>query len=57
MNSNQVFTSGIGLGLHICKSLCEKFNGVIKIENSELNLGTSFEFTFQTDGTSAKPSP
>lgn len=53
LNSINVFTSGIGLGLHICKSLTEKFNGLIKIEESELGRGTMFTFTFQTNGPSS----
>ena len=53
VKQNNVFTSGIGLGLHICKSLTEKFNGQIKIENSELGRGTTIVFTFQTNGVSS----
>jgi K+-sensing histidine kinase KdpD len=50
INSSSVFTSGIGLGLHICKSLVEMYNGSIKIESSILLQGTTFVFTFLTDG-------
>jgi signal transduction histidine kinase len=50
---NNVFSSGIGLGLHICKSLTEKFSGLIKIEDSEVGRGTTFIFTFLTSGASS----
>jgi hypothetical protein len=38
-------TGGIGLGLFICKRLCETFNGTISIEKSRPNEGTTFCFT------------
>ncbi len=51
------FTSGIGLGLHICKKLCEKFDGNIRVEDN-YEQGTSFVFTFKTQGpVSIEPSP
>lgn len=40
-------TSGIGLGLHICKTLCESFDGNITV-NSVKGLGSIFTFTFKT---------
>ena len=48
--NKEQFTSGIGLGLHICKQICEKFKGQIKIEDSSSEHGTTFVFTFQTSG-------
>ena len=44
-NTRQMNTSGIGLGLFICKQIVEQFNGLIMVE-SELRQGTSFYFYF-----------
>ena len=41
-------TSGIGLGLFICKRICESFDGTISLESSKVNEGTVFTFSFKT---------
>ena len=45
-DKNQLNINGIGLGLVISKSICEKFDGVITFE-SELGKGSCFTFTFK----------
>ena len=37
-------TNGIGLGLFICKRICETFQGYIALEQSEVGQGTTFSF-------------
>jgi K+-sensing histidine kinase KdpD len=41
-------TSGIGMGLCICRAIVEQFNGKINFV-SEPGIGTTFMFTFQLD--------
>lgn len=48
--SQQMNTSGIGLGLFICRRICETFYGDIHLENSELNKGSTFQFKMLTLG-------
>ncbi|CDW86801.1 -like sensor kinase protein [Stylonychia lemnae] len=43
-------TSGIGLGLNICKMIVESFGGQIYIEDNKGESGTSFTFTIQCKG-------
>lgn len=50
INNDTSHTKGIGLGLYICKKLCEKFDGNIKLIYSSIDQGSSFEFTFGTQG-------
>ena len=40
MNKN-----GVGLGLFIAKSICEKFDGELTVQ-SEIGKGSSFKFYF-----------
>jgi signal transduction histidine kinase len=44
----QINTSGIGLGLFICKRLCETFEGSISLGHSKLGEGTTFHFSIKT---------
>ncbi len=39
---------GVGLGLVICKSICERLGGQISLR-SELDRGTTFEFEIEID--------
>ena len=41
-------TSGIGLGLFICKQIVEQFNGLIHVE-SQLSEGSNFMFNFDLE--------
>ena len=45
-NSNQMNTSGIGLGLTTCVQIVKQFDGYISI-HSTLNIGSTFKFTFK----------
>lgn len=47
---SEINTSGIGLGLFICKRICETFDGKIALESSKLNAGSVFSFDFKTKG-------
>ena len=49
-NTSQINTSGIGLGLFICKRICESFNGSIMLSSSAPDLGSEFCFIFETNG-------
>ena len=46
--------NGIGLGLFICKRICESFDGEIELRESEENVGTSFQFRILTQGSSSE---
>lgn len=47
ININQ---SGAGLGLYICRSICEKLNGIIKIDDCKPDVGrTAFSVTIGAD--------
>lgn len=43
---NTMNTQGIGMGLHISKSIVEQFGGKVKVE-SEHGIGSTFSFTFK----------
>lgn len=43
-------TNGIGLGLFICKQLTQSFEGNISLLQSQIGVGTTFTFTFLTQG-------
>jgi len=47
---SDINTSGIGLGLFICKRICESFDGKITLESSKPNSGSVFSFEFKTKG-------
>ncbi len=40
-------TSGIGIGLNICKQIVETFGGTIYIEDNRNTPGTTFTFTIK----------
>ena len=44
--TGEVNTSGIGLGLFVCKSLLSQFNGHVFVE-SEKDVGTTFTFSME----------
>lgn len=44
-STSQMNTNGIGLGLCICKSICEVFGGMISVK-SKLNMGSIFTLYF-----------
>ena len=46
-SSSKINTSGIGLGLHICKKIIETFGGKITLE-STLGVGSRFTFSITT---------
>ena len=45
-DAKSINTSGIGLGLNICKKIVQSFGGHISV-SSEVNVGTTFTFTFR----------
>jgi K+-sensing histidine kinase KdpD len=47
-STDQMNTNGIGLGLCICKSICEVFNGMISVK-SKRNMGSIFTIFFQLE--------
>lgn len=47
-NNGRKFTHSTGIGLYLCKQLCEKMNLNIEIE-SEVNIGTKIFILFPTD--------
>jgi K+-sensing histidine kinase KdpD len=49
-NTSQINTSGIGLGLFICKRICESFDGFIRLNFSAPDIGSEFCFSFKTNG-------
>ena len=53
--TGQLNTNGIGLGLHICKRICDSFQGSICLEHSKEGEGSTFTFTMVTQG--PPPSP
>jgi two-component system, NarL family, sensor histidine kinase BarA len=40
-------TTGIGIGLNICKQIVESFGGVIYVEDNRDGPGTTFNFTIK----------
>ena len=44
--TKEINTKGIGLGLHICKLICEQFDGDCTVE-SQVGIGSKFTFTFK----------
>ena len=55
-NTMAINTSGIGIGLTICKKIVEAYGGLIQVEEHDpQKLGTTFSFTIQC-GSSLKPS-
>ena len=47
-DAQQLNTSGVGLGLFICKQLVEQFDGLIAVK-SKANVGTKFTFFFRLE--------
>jgi two-component system sensor histidine kinase BarA len=45
--SSSINTNGIGLGLNICRTICEVFEGEIYVK-SGLNRGSTFTFSIKT---------
>ncbi|TNV84250.1 hypothetical protein FGO68_gene11933 [Halteria grandinella] len=43
-NTESINTSGIGLGLYICRQLCKALKGDIKLLDSQVSMGTCFQF-------------
>jgi len=52
-SSNKAY-EGTGLGLYISKELTKLFNGDIEVE-SEIGIGSTFRFTFETSTTRIRP--
>ena len=52
-DTSQMNTSGVGLGLFICKQIVDQFDGEILVK-SELGKGTSFFFIFEIEGAEVK---
>lgn len=46
--TERVNMNGIGLGLNICKQICELFEGMIDVD-SEIGVGSKFYFKFKVD--------
>lgn len=40
-------TTGIGIGLNICKQIVESFGGTIYVDNNTDGVGTTFTFTIK----------
>ena len=53
-NLSEVSTSGIGLGLHICKQLCDSLGGDIQLVHSQKGQGSTFIFHIPTQGPSVE---
>ena len=53
-NLSEVSTSGIGLGLHICKELCDSLGGTIQLVHSQKGQGSTFIFHIPTQGPSVE---
>lgn len=47
-NDKAINSKGIGLGLNICKQICQVFEGDIDV-NSEVGLGSKFYFWFRIE--------
>jgi signal transduction histidine kinase len=45
-STSKISQSGIGLGLNICKRICESFDGNISVK-SKLGEGTTLTFVFK----------
>ncbi|TNV84459.1 hypothetical protein FGO68_gene5675 [Halteria grandinella] len=48
-NTQSTNTSGIGLGLYICRQLCKALRGDIVLKSSEERVGTCFQFKVKTE--------
>jgi signal transduction histidine kinase len=47
-STSSINTNGIGLGLNICKTICEVFDGEIYVKSNTGN-GSTFTFTIKTN--------
>jgi len=47
-NTDHINTHGVGMGLTICKNLCEQLGGIIRVK-SKYNEGSSFSFTLDIE--------
>ena len=45
-DKNKINKGGLGLGLSICKTICQLLGGSIKVK-SEYNVGSQFTFSIQ----------
>jgi len=52
--TGEVNTSGIGLGLFVCKSLLSQFNGFIYVK-SEKDIGSTFTFSIEISNEQKQP--